>query len=299
MPDSRSLDTVRVGLAQLRCSADTDANLESATLRVRDLASKGARIVCLPELFRSTYFCQVHDLANFDLAEPVDGPSTAHFSKLARELGIVLVISIFERRMAGLYHNTAVVLDSDGSVCGIYRKSHIPDDPKYHEKYYFAPGDTGFRVFQTAFCRLGVLVCWDQWYPEAARLVALQGAQILVIPTAIGWLPADKPVWEHIHVDAWTSIQRSHAIANGMFVAAVNRVGLEPGPDGGLEFWGASFVYDPSGVELARARSQDAESVLADCDLAKQAETRQNWPFLRDRRIDLYDGLVRRALDKP
>lgn len=299
MPNAPKPDVVKLGLVQMRMSADPDANVAAATAAIRDLAARGARIVCLPELFRSPYFCQTHDLAMFDLAEPLDGPTTRAFAALAKELGVVIVNSIFERRLPGLYHNTAVVLDADGTNLGFYRKSHIPDDPRYHEKYYFAPGDTGVKVFDTRYARLGVVICWDQWYPESGRLAALQGAQILVIPTAIGWLPEDKPEWEHKHVNAWHTVQAAHAVANGMFVGVVNRVGHEPtpGPGQGIEFWGNSFVADPSGWDLVRGGT-GPENLLAECDLAKQAQTRQNWPFLRDRRIDLYGGLLQRAMDR-
>lgn len=289
---------VKVGLVQMRCSKSPESNLEQAVEGIRSLAKSGAQIICLPELFRTPYFCQVHDLANFDLAEPIDGPTTGTLSSLARELKVVIVNSIFEKRAPGLCHNTAVVLDADGAIRGFYRKSHIPDDPRFHEKYYFAPGDTGVRVFDTAYGRVGVVVCWDQWYPESARLAALQGAQFLFIPTAIGWLPEEKQEWEHVHVRAWKTVQTAHAVANAMYVGVVNRVGLEPGPGKGIEFWGHSFVCDTYGVELAHAGCEKAENVLAECDLARQALTRQNWPFLRDRRIDLYDGLLQRFIDR-
>jgi N-carbamoylputrescine amidase len=263
---------------------------------LRDVAGKGAKIACLPELFRSQYFCQKEDAALFDLAEPVPGPTTEALSQTARATGMVIVGSVFERRMAGIYHNTAVVLDADGSLLGIYRKMHIPDDPLYYEKYYFTPGDVGFRAFDTRAGRVGTLVCWDQWFPEGARLTALQGATLLFYPTAIGWHPGEKAEFGTAQHSAWETIQRSHAIANGVFVAAVNRVGHEGPADGGLEFWGASFVSDPFGQVLSRASHDREEVVIVECNMRKLEETRRNWPFLRDRRIDAYGGLTQRAI---
>ena len=294
---SRAAPTFTVGLVQMRCSTDPDDNLRRASGFVREAARRGAQVVCLPELFRTRYFCQTEDSANFDLAEPVPGPTTAALSALAKETGAVVVGSVFERRAAGVYHNTAVVLDADGGLRGVYRKMHIPDDPLYYEKYYFTPGDLGFRAFDTKFARVGTLVCWDQWYPEAARLTALRGADVLFYPTAIGWHPTEKAEFGAAQADAWTTMQRAHAISNGVFVAAVNRVGHEGPADGGLEFWGGSFLCDPFGRVLARA-GQDAEEILiAACDPRLQEETRRNWPFLRDRRIDAYGPITRRFLD--
>jgi len=288
----------RVGLVQMRCAPDPAANLATATARVREAARQGARVVCLPELFRSQYFCQREDHAAFDLAEAVPGPTTEALGRVARELGVVVIASVFERRAAGVYHNTAAVLDADGSVRGLYRKMHIPDDPLYYEKFYFTPGDLGFRAFDTAAGRIGTLVCWDQWYPEAARLTALAGANVLFYPTAIGWHPLEKAQFGEAQVSAWQTMQRAHAIANGVYVAAVNRVGHEGPADGGLEFWGASFVCDPFGVVLKEASRTDEALLVVECDLAHQEEVRRNWPFLRDRRIDAYAGITKRLLDE-
>jgi N-carbamoylputrescine amidase len=285
-----------LGLVQMRCQENGNVNLERAVTLIRQAARAGADIICLPELFRSQYFCQRVDPALFDLAEPIPGPTTEALGGLAKELDKVIVASIFERRAAGIYHNTAAVLDADGSLRGIYRKMHIPDDPLYYEKYYFTPGDTGFRAFDTKFGRIGVLVCWDQWFPEGARLTALQGARVLIYPTAIGWHPKEKAQYGTAQHEAWQLIQRSHAVANGVYVAAVNRVGHEGPTDGGLEFWGASFVADPFGGILKRASHDSEEVVVSECDLGKLEEIRRNWPFLRDRRIDAYGDLGKRAL---
>ncbi len=285
-----------VGLVQMRMAAARDDNLASAQKSIREAARRGAQVVCLPELFLSHYFCQSEDHAKFDLAEPVPGPTTESLGALARELGVVIVGSVFERRMAGIYHNTAVVLDADGKLVGVYRKMHIPDDPLYYEKFYFTPGDLGFRAFDTRFLRLGALVCWDQWFPEGARLTALQGAALLVYPTAIGWHPAERAHFGDAQVAAWQTMQRAHAIANGVFVAAVNRSGHEGAKDGGLEFWGRSFICDPFGMVLAEAQGDQAEVVVAQCDLARVEEVRRHWPFLRDRRIDAYAPILERAL---
>jgi N-carbamoylputrescine amidase len=290
-----------VGLVQMSMTADPQANLEKAIARVREAAGRGATLICLPELFRTLYIGQREDHDFFNLAETVPGPSTEALGKIARELEVVIVASLFERRAAGLYHNTAAVLDSDGTVRGIYRKMHIPDDPSYYEKFYFTPGDLGFKAFDTAAGRIGTLVCWDQWYPEGARLTALQGAAILLYPTAIGWHPAEKAQYGPQQLDAWRTIQRSHAIANGCYVAAVNRVGFEQlgGQGAGLEFWGHSFLADPFGVVLAEAPA-DAEAILvAPLDLGRLEEVRRNWPFLRDRRVDAYAGIDRRYLGDP
>ena len=288
-----------IGLVQMRCTEDAAANLARAVTDVRAAAARGAKVVCLPELFRTQYFCQREDAATFDLAEPVPGPTTDALAALARELGIVIVASVFERRAAGVYHNTAAVLDADGTLRGVYRKMHIPDDPLYYEKYYFTPGDLGFRAFDTACGRVGTLVCWDQWYPEAARLTALAGANVLFYPTAIGWHPREKAEHGAAQVSAWQTMQRAHAIANGVYVAAVNRVGHEGPADGGLEFWGASFVCDPFGVVLAEASRTAEEVLVVECDLAHLEDVRRNWPFLRDRRIDAYAPITKRLLDPP
>jgi N-carbamoylputrescine amidase len=286
-----------VGLVQLRCRADPEANLERAVAQVHKAAAAGAQIICLPELFRTPYFCQREDPALFDLAEPVPGPTTERLGQAAQASGTVVIGSLFERRAPGVYHNTAVVLDADGRYLGLYRKMHIPDDPLYYEKFYFTPGDVGFRAFDTRFGRLGVLVCWDQWFPEGARLTALQGAQFLFYPTAIGWHPREKAEHGPAQHQAWELIQRSHAVANGVYVAAVNRVGAEGPAGGGLEFWGASFVSDPFGQVLHRASHQEEEIVVVSCDLGRLEEVRRNWPFLRDRRIDAYGDLTRRLID--
>jgi N-carbamoylputrescine amidase len=281
----------------MRCSTDPDDNLRRACELLREAAVRRAQLACLPELFRTQYFCQVEDAARFDLAEPIPGPTTDALAQVARDTNMVVVGSVFERRAAGVYHNTAVVLDADGSLRGRYRKMHIPDDPLYFEKYYFTPGDLGFRTFQTAFARVGTLVCWDQWYPEAARLTALQGAVILCYPTAIGWHPAEKAEFGAAQASAWETIQRSHAIANGVYVAAVNRIGHEGPAGGGLDFWGRSFVADPFGRLIAQAGEENEEIVIATCDPRIQEETRRNWPFLRDRRIDAYAPITERLLD--
>jgi N-carbamoylputrescine amidase len=287
----------RVALVQMRCSADPDENLGRACARLREAAAKGAQVACLPELFRTQYFCQVEEAARFDLAEPIPGPTTEALAAVARDTGMVVVGSIFERRAPGVYHNTAVVLDADGSLRGRYRKMHIPDDPLYYEKYYFTPGDLGFKVFPTSFARVGTLVCWDQWYPEAARLTALKGAEVLFYPTAIGWHPSERAEFGAAQSSAWETMQRAHAIANGVFVAAVNRVGHEGAADGGLEFWGSSFLADPFGRILAKAGQDTEETLHAVCDPKLQEETRRNWPFLRDRRIDAYAPITQRFLD--
>jgi len=292
MPSGSSRE-VRVGLVQMACSEDPQTNLEKALAGLENAAEKGAQVVCLQELFRTRYFCQVEDAAHFDLAEPVPGPTTEAVGAVARKLGVTVVASVFERRAAGVYHNSAVMIEGDGSILGLYRKMHVPDDPLYYEKYYFSPGDTGFVSFATRHARLGALVCWDQWYPEAARITALKGAQILFYPTAIGWHPSEKAEEGEAQHEAWETMQRAHAIANGIFVVAVNRVGVE----GGLEFWGASFVCDPFGRVLARASHVDEETLVVSCDLGKIEEVRRNWPFLRDRRIDAYESITSRYLE--
>jgi N-carbamoylputrescine amidase len=293
-----SRDSFTVALVQMRCSEERDANLHSASVRIREAAAASAQIVCLPELFLGPYFCQRQDPSIFDRAEPIPGPSSEHLAKVARETGCVIVASIFERRTAGVYHNTAVVFDADGSILGLYRKMHIPDDPLYFEKYYFTPGDTGWKVFATRFGKVGTLVCWDQWYPEAARLTALRGAELIVYPTAIGWHPAEKAEFGIAQHQAWELMQRSHAVANGVFVAAINRVGHEGPTNGGLEFWGGSFVCDPFGRVLKRGDHGREELVIVECNRKLIEETRRNWPFLRDRRIDAYGELTRLWLDE-
>jgi N-carbamoylputrescine amidase len=278
----------------MRCVADDPgANLARAIAGIEDAAARGAELVCLQELFRTPYFCQSEDQDRFDLAEPVPGPTTEALAKVAAARGVVVVGSVFEKRAEGLYHNTAVVLDADGQQAGVYRKMHIPDDPLYYEKFYFAPGDLGFLSIPTRVARVGTLVCWDQWYPEAARLTALAGAQLLVYPTAIGWETGVRPDWEAAEHDAWETAQRAHAIANGVFVVAVNRVG----PEERLTFWGQSFVADPFGRVLARASSSEEETLVVDCDLSLIEECRRGWPFLRDRRIDAYGDLTKRFRD--
>lgn len=288
----------RLGLVQTACSLDPQENLDKAAAKVREAAAAGAQIICLQELFRSQYFCRDESAELFDLAEPIPGPSTEVMGKLAKELGVVIVASLFERRAAGLYHNTAAILNADGALQGIYRKMHIPDDPLFFEKFYFTPGDLGFQNFDTPFGRIGVLVCWDQWYPEGARLTALQGADVLFYPTAIGWHPAEKAEFGAAQLDAWRTIQRGHAIANGVYVAAVNRVGYEGTPERGLEFWGNSFVADPFGVLVAEASNDKEEVLVVECDRRRIEEVRRNWPFLRDRRIDFYGGIQERWLGK-
>jgi len=288
----------KVGLVQMSMSADPRANLDKAAAKVEEAAGRGAQVICLPELFRSPYFCQVEDAALFDLAEPVPGPSTERLAQVARKAGVVIIVPIFEKRAPGLYHNSAVILDADGKQAGLYRKMHIPDDPCFYEKFYFAPGDRGFQAIETRFGKIGTLICWDQWYPEGARLTALRGAPVLFYPTAIGWHPAEKAQHGAAQRDAWRTIQRSHAIANGCYVAAVNRIGHEPGPPGqaGLEFWGSSFLCDPLGVVIAEASTDREEILVGEVDLGRIEEVRRGWPFLRDRRIDAYQGIDRRFL---
>jgi N-carbamoylputrescine amidase len=289
-----------VGLVQLSASDDSNKNLERAVGFIEQAAKLGAQVVCLPELFRSQYFCQREDASLFDLAEPVPGPSTEAIGRVAREKKITVVAPIFERRAAGLYHNSAAILDTEGQVAGIYRKMHIPDDPAYYEKFYFTPGDLGFRAFDTSVGRIGTLICWDQWYPEGARLTALRGASVIFYPTAIGWHPHEKELYGSAQRDAWRTIQRSHAIANGVYVAAVNRVGHEKPTEGGagIEFWGSSFLCDPFGVLIAEGSLDKEEVLIGEVDLARIEDVRRNWPFLRDRRIDAYGGIEQRFLDE-
>lgn len=286
------VNSVTVGLVQMSVSQDTDANLKNAVKRIGEAAKRGAQIVCLPELFRSRYFCQEEDVENFNLAEQIPGETTEALSKAAKENGVVVVAGIFEKRARGLYHNSAVVIDADGKIVGKYRKMHIPDDPHYYEKFYFSPGDLGFNSYDTRYGRIGVLICWDQWYPEAARLIALSGAQIIFYPTAIGSLPEDGDDARRTQLSAWETIQRSHGIANGIFIASVNRSGTEDK----INFWGSSFVSGPLGETVAKAGGKE-EILLAKCNFDSIDETRHWWPFLRDRRIDAYKGLSSRFLD--
>jgi N-carbamoylputrescine amidase len=285
--------TVTIGLIQMSCTASKEANVRKALARVDEAASAGAQIICLPELFAGLYFCQSEDHRHFAQAEPIPGPTSEALSSAARVRGVVLIGSLFERRAPGLYHNTAVIFDADGRQAGLYRKMHIPDDPLYYEKFYFTPGDLGFRSFNTQFGPVGTCVCWDQWYPEAARLTALAGAEAIFYPTAIGWHPSEKADFGASQHSAWETMMRSHAIANGVFVAAVNRVGLE----GNIEFWGASFIADPSGNVLARGSHDREEILLAPCSRDQVDVVRTHWPFLRDRRIDAYEGLHLRFRD--
>lgn len=289
---------VHLGLLQTHATADATANLNRTLALAERAAKQGAQIICTQELFRSQYFCQSEDYENFKLAESIPGPSTAAFQKLARKHKVVIIASLFEKRAAGVYHNTAAIIDADGSLLGIYRKMHIPDDPLYYEKFYFTPGDLGFRAWQTRYGKIGVLICWDQWYPEGARLTAMQGAQILFYPTAIGWHPSEKQAHGTNQHGAWELIQRSHAVANGCFVAVANRIGLEQPVGGdGIEFWGQSFVAGTSGQVLVKASNNKEEILVVPVDLALVDTTRTHWPFLRDRRIDAYDGLTKRLLD--
>jgi len=287
---------VTLGLVQMRMTADPEANFAAAVARIRDAARRGAQVICLPELFRSYYFCQTEDHEFFRLAEPVPGPSTERLAALAGELGVVIIASLFEKRAEGLYHNTTAVLDADGRYLGKYRKMHIPDDPNFYEKFYFTPGDLGYRSWDTRFAKAGVLICWDQWYPEAARLTALTGAQMLFYPTAIGWLVPEKAEYGATQQQSWETIQRSHAIANGVYVAAVNRVGLEPGPNQGIEFWGGSFVCAPNGEILAKAGTGE-ETLIVPIDTRKVDFARTHWPFLRARRSEPYAAPPRRYID--
>ncbi len=291
--------TLTVAAVQHAAAADAAANLARTEAGVREAAARGAGLVLTQELFQGPYFCQVEDAAEFDRAEPVPGPASERLGRLAAELGVVIVASLFERRAPGLYHNTAVVLERDGTLAGRYRKMHIPDDPGYYEKYYFTPGDLGFRPVDTSLGRLGVLVCWDQWYPEAARLMALAGAEVLLYPTAIGWDPADDPAEQARQHEAWRTVQRGHAVANGLPLAACNRHGLETAPDGsgGQRFWGQSFICGPQGEMLAEAPAAADAVLTATLDLGRSEALRRAWPFLRDRRIDAYGGLTRRYLD--
>src|ERR1700744_4886297 len=297
---------VHVGLTQMSCSADVKANRAKQVRLVEQAAKRGAEIICTQELFASQYFCQVEDHRFFKLAETIPGPSTDALGKIAKKYGVVIIASLFEKRAAGLYHNTAAVIETDGSILGIYRKMHIPDDPLYYEKFYFTPGDTGFRSWQTKYAKIGVLICWDQWYPEGARLTALQGAEILFYPTAIGWHPSEKKEFGAAQHESWELIQRSHAVANGCYVCAPNRIGLEkildtkgkPVNEDGIEFWGQSFVASPNGQIVKRASIDREEVMVVPCDLEKVEFSRTHWPFLRDRRIDAYGDMTRRFIDQ-
>ena len=293
MKSKKHSSIVRIGLVQMACDADPAKNLKKAAQQIKLASAEGAKIVCLQELYRTPYFCRTEDSKNFDLAEGIPGPSTQALSKIAKLCGTVIVAPLFEKRASGVYHNTAVVIDADGKMLGKYRKMHIPDDPGFYEKFYFVPGDLGFQVFETRYAKIGVLICWDQWFPEAARLTALQGAEILFYPTAIGWKPEEPAETKSYHA-AWETVQRSHAIANGVYVAAANRVGKE----GELKFWGSSFVSDPFGHLLYRASNHQEEIILADCDLSKVEKTRREWPFLRDRRVDAYQNITSRVINK-
>jgi N-carbamoylputrescine amidase len=291
---------VRVGIVQMQCSEVAEENMEKALRMTRDAAAQGAEVICLPELFRSRYFCQSENDAHFELAESIPGPSTEAFAAVAAEHDVTIIVSLFEKRAPGLYHNTTAVLDRKRGYIGKYRKMHIPDDPRYYEKYYFTPGDLGFRSFGTERAELGVLICWDQWYPEAARLTAMKGAEILFYPTAIGWHPEEKAEVGKQQQEAWETMQRAHAIANGCFVVAVNRIGFEPDPagDGGIEFWGQSFMVAPDGRILCRAPADEECVLVAEVNLAEMARSRHGWPFFRDRRIDAYGELGKRFLDR-
>jgi len=311
--NSKTTPNKRIGLIQMSCVPDTAANLDKAADRVREAARAGANVICLPELFRAQYFCQREEHALFDTAESIPGPSTERLSAIAKEEKVVVIASLFERRAPGLYHNTAAILETDGSIKGIYRKMHIPDDPLYYEKFYFTPGDLGFKAMKTTQGDIGTLVCWDQWYPEAARETALRGANTLFYPTAIGWHPSEKAEYGDAQYSAWQTTQRAHAISNGVFVGAVNRVGHEHGdvihngvemlgpgdhtPKSGLEFWGGSFIADPFGRVIAQASHDKEEILIGEIDLKLQEDTRRNWPFLRDRRIDAYNGITSRFID--
>lgn len=290
----------RIGLLQLAFSSDPNKNLEKTLKWVEKAAKKGAQVICLPELYRSQYFCQKEDADLFDLAETIPGPSTDAFQRIAKKLKVVIEVPIFEKRSHGLYHNSAVMIDANGKILGIYRKMHIPDDPAFYEKFYFAPGDLGFKSFKTKFGDVGTLICWDQWYPEGARLTALKGATVIFYPTAIGWHPYEKEKYGAAQLDSWITIQRSHAIANGVYVASVNRVGFEKTVESqaGLEFWGSSFIADPQGQIIAQASTDKEEILIAEVDLDHLETIRRNWPFLRDRRIDAYGGITERFLDQ-
>ena len=289
-----------VGLVQMVLSKNQNENFDKAVSKIEEAAKMGANVICLPELFRSKYFCQVEDTKNFDLAETISGPSTKIISKIAKDKKVVVIVSLFEKRTAGVYHNSVAVIDSSGEILGTYRKMHIPDDPGYYEKFYFAPGDLGYKSFNTNFGNIGTLICWDQWYPEAARLTSLLGASIIFYPTAIGWHPNEKGEEGGAQYESWLTVQRGHAIANGVYIAAVNRIGLEKveKDSAGIEFWGQSFICDPQGVLLAQASADNEEILIAEVDPGRIEYIRRNWPFFRDRRIDSYNGITKRFLDE-
>ncbi len=289
-----SKSEVRVGLVQMTCGTDPQVNLQRSIVSIRSAAAAGAQVICLQEVFNTQYPCQSEDHAKFELAEPIPGPTTTALQKIARELGVVIVVPLFERRTHGLYHNSAVVLDADGTIAGLYRKMHIPDDPLYYEKFYFTPGDLGFLAFPTKFARVGVCICWDQWYPEAARLTAMKGAELLFYPTAIGWIPGEKDVYGPSQYSAWQTMIRSHSIANGLFVGAPNRVGVE----GAIQFWGGSFMSDPYGNVMAQSPHEGEDTLIARCDLSLINTARTHWPFFRDRRIDAFADLQKRWCDQ-
>ncbi len=294
-------DKFAVGVVQMRCTTNKEENLARAEQKIREAAARGAQIICLHELFAGEYFCRTEDADLFQLAEPVPGPITERMAAVAKDRKVALVVSVFERRAAGVYHNTCAVLDADGTYRGKYRKMHIPDDPLYYEKFYFTPGDLGFLNFDTKYARVGVQICWDQWYPEGARITAMLGAQVIFYPTSIGWHPHEKASVGAAQLDSWKTIQRAHAVANGVYVAVANRVGFEGKPDKGdpgIEFWGNSFVADPSGQFLAEASNDREEILIVECDPAKSEDTRRNWPFFRDRRIDAYGGVMQRWLEE-
>src|SRR5688572_11325391 len=290
------MSKVKVGIVQMSCSADKQANLQKAIAKVKEAAAKGAQIVCLQELFTSLYFCDVEDYDNFKLAEPIPGPSSEALGKIAKDLGVVIIASLFEKRTQGLYHNTTAILDADGTYLGKYRKMHIPDDPSYYEKFYFTPGDLGYKVFNTKFAKVGVLICWDQWYPEASRITALMGAEILFYPTAIGWATSQDEDTNIEQYNAWQTIQRSHSVANCLHVVSVNRVGLEQ--EGAMKFWGGSFIANPFGSIIYRASHENEEVHVEELDLDKTDRYRTHWPFLRDRRIDSYQQITKRFIDE-
>ncbi len=289
------MSLIKVGLVQMSCTSHAASNMDKAIAGIRDAAAKGAQIICLQELFTSLYFCDVEDYEQFKLAEPIPGPSTDQLAEVAKSLGVVIIASLFEKRAQGIYHNTTAVLDADGAYLGKYRKMHIPDDPAYYEKFYFTPGDLGYKVFKTRFATIGVLICWDQWYPEAARLTALMGAEVLFYPTAIGWAASQDAATNEEQYNAWQTIQRSHAVANGVHVVSVNRVGLEQ--NGAMKFWGGSFVSNPFGRILALASHDNEEVMVVEVDLSKTDSYRTHWPFMRDRRIDSYADITKRYID--
>lgn len=299
MKNTNSMNKFKIGLIQISLSKNPKENLNKTIKWIERTAKKGANVICLPELFRSQYFCQQEDIENFNLAETIPGPSTEAISKICKKLGVVVVASLFEKRASGVYHNTAAIINDEGKVEGIYRKMHIPDDPAYYEKFYFTPGDLGYKSFQTKFGKISTLICWDQWYPEAARLTSLQDPSVIFYPTAIGWHPYEKKEHGKLQFESWQTVQRGHAIANGVYVAAVNRIGLEKidKNSAGIEFWGSSFITDPQGKIIAQASVDKEEILIAEIEVDRIEYIRRNWPFLRDRRIDSYDGITKRYSD--